>query len=112
MPYAPARPCVSQPCPELVTRGTRCAAHQHAVDLERGTAAARGYGSAWQRLRARFLRSHPLCATGCGAPASDVDHIRPRRDGGSDAWDNLQALCGAHHKRKTALQSSGWGNRG
>jgi 5-methylcytosine-specific restriction protein A len=45
----------------------------------------------------------------CYARASDVDHILPRAFGGTDDEHNLQALCSRHHKRKTAVQSSGWG---
>jgi 5-methylcytosine-specific restriction protein A len=48
----------------------------------------------------------------CYLRASDVDHITPRSFGGSDDERNLQALCSTHHKRKTALQSSGWGQGG
>ena len=32
------------------------------VALPRKTAAARGYGSAWQRFRRAFLAANPLCA--------------------------------------------------
>jgi len=35
---------------------------------------------------------------GCGL---HVDHIRPRRDGGSDNLDNLQSLCCVCHNKKT-----------
>ena len=57
----------------------------------------------------------PLCQ-GCGADYSfdprvlEVDHIRPRSDGGSDAYDNLTLLCPPCNKDKkdfytlTALQ--------
>jgi 5-methylcytosine-specific restriction endonuclease McrA len=33
---------------------------------------------------------------GCNAPAVVVDHIVPRREGGSDALQNLRSLCRAH----------------
>jgi 5-methylcytosine-specific restriction protein A len=75
-------------------------------DAERGTAAQRGYDGRWQRLRQAFLNEHPLCAH-CAAAgrveaATDVHHLVPRRDGGSDADSNLQALCHACHSRVTA----------
>ena len=40
----------------------------------------------------------------CGAEdeALEVDHILPLALGGEDKLDNLQALCPACHKRKTA----------
>ena len=58
----------------------------------------------------------PYCQ-GCGADYGfdtrvlEVDHIRPRSDGGSDAFDNLTLLCPPCNKEKrdyytlTALQS-------
>lgn len=68
----------------------------------------RGYDEAWQRLRARFLRQHPLCA--CGAPSTDVDHIQTirARPDLRLTWSNLRALCHACHSRRTALDQSGW----
>ena len=47
----------------------------------------------------------PLCQ-GCGADYTfdprvlEVDHIRPRSDGGSDAYDNLTLLCPPCNKEK------------
>ena len=47
----------------------------------------------------------PLCQ-GCGADYSfdprvlEVDHIRPKSDGGSDAYDNLTLLCPPCNKEK------------
>lgn len=42
----------------------------------------------------------------CGLPASSVDHIVPRFEGGIDADSNLQALCKFHHDRKTAEEAA------
>ena len=75
-------------------------------DEQRGTAAQRGYGGRWQRARAMYLAKHPLCAhcqqSGRVEPATDVHHIVPRRDGGSDADSNLLALCHSCHSKVTA----------
>jgi 5-methylcytosine-specific restriction protein A len=75
----------------------------------RHSAARRGYGRQWRRLRAEVLAGEPLCRL-CrkeGAPptlATEVDHIIPTR-GESDPKhydrDNLQPLCKTHHSRKT-----------
>ncbi len=59
---------------------------------------ARGYGSAWDRLRAAVLAAEPLCrncsAAGERQAAVTVDHIVPKAEGGTDDRANLQPLCG------------------
>jgi 5-methylcytosine-specific restriction enzyme A len=77
-------------------------------DKYRGSAASRGYGSRWRRLRRMILNQQPLCVR-CGAPATDVDHIVPRAAGGDDSASNLQGLCKSCHSRKTATQDGGFG---
>jgi 5-methylcytosine-specific restriction protein A len=76
------------------------------LEAERGTSAQRGYGGRWQRLRAMFLRAHPLCVECARADritvATDVHHIVAKRAGGSDDDSNLMALCHACHSRITA----------
>ena len=85
----------------------------------------RGYGYAWQKARAGYLRSHPLCVyclrdaayaavrdmvastailrcaeLGLTIPiASVVDHIEPHRGDQELFWNkaNWQSLCGTHH---------------
>jgi 5-methylcytosine-specific restriction protein A len=64
----------------------------------------RGYGYDWEKVRAEHLRLEPHCRR-CGNPASDVDHIIPKRAGGSDDHSNLQSLCHAHHSSKTAKEN-------
>jgi|694.fasta_scaffold07358_18 5-methylcytosine-specific restriction protein A len=85
--------------------GTAKRTRQRQYDDQRGSAAKRGYDRQWQRLRLAFLRAHPLCIEcakeGITTPATEVDHITPKRDGGQDDWDNLQPLCKRHHSRKT-----------
>lgn len=74
--------------------------------VQRGSAASRGYDRRWQKKRRAFLREHPLCVAceraGLTVAATDVDHIKPKRDGGTDDPENLQALCHACHSKKTA----------
>lgn len=67
----------------------------------------------WPRTRRRILkRDGHLCqwplSTGgiCGEPATDVDHKNPAWLGGPDDDNNLWALCGYHHDRKTAREAS------
>ncbi len=112
MPSRAPTACRRPGCPGLVQAGVcsvcgplrRASAAEH--DEQRGTAAQRGYGGRWQRARAAYLAAHPLCAhcqqAGRVTAATDVHHIRPRRDGGSDRWDNLLALCHSCHSKVTA----------
>jgi 5-methylcytosine-specific restriction protein A len=100
------RPCLT--CGVLCP-GSRCGSCQRARDRRRGSAQARGYDAAWRRLRAEHLALEPDCACGCGQVATDVDHILPRRLGGSDEHTNLQSLAHGHYSRKTVLHDGGFG---
>ena len=83
--------------------------HRHG---ERPSAASRGYGSRWKRLRIIYLKRHPICENPFGydhhvVPATDIDHIISRRNGGPDSFQNLQALCHSCHSQKTRLEQTG-----
>lgn len=104
MPRKPKRPCRYPGCPNL-SDGVYCEVHR--ALFARENAASRGYGSQWRTARARFLRSHPLCAEcmkhGNLTPATVVDHIIPHRGDMKLFWDesNWQALCESCHNHKT-----------
>lgn len=62
----------------------------------------------WPVIRRRVLRrDRGVCQARfsdgrlCGAEAADVDHIRP---GDDHSMDNLRALCGWCHARKSAQE--------
>lgn len=103
--------CRHAGCMRLATEHRYCDRHQsdadrHGWDPQRGTAAERGYGWRWAKLRQRVMhRDAGLCQRCFAAnritPASQVDHILPKSAGGSDAMDNLQALCADCHRAKT-----------
>lgn len=108
-------------CPNLAGDGY-CDDHRDQspkarADRGRGSAASRGYGHRWRKLRKMKLHANPVCEDPFGIhaqrgevePAVDVDHIRPRSAGGADSLANLQALCHACHSRKTAKEL-GWTN--
>lgn len=84
----------------------------------RPSAAERGYGSAWAKARAGFLRHHPNCAEcakeGLIVRASVVDHIVPHRGDQRLFWDtsNWQPLCISHHSiDKQQREKSGFSTR-
>lgn len=82
MPAAAPRPCTYPGCGRLVRDGSgRCEAHAHKDN--RPNSSKRGYGAAWQKARAVFLRINPLCVhchqSGRLTAASVVDHIEPHR---------------------------------
>lgn len=120
MPQAAPRPCTYPGCGLLVRDGSgRCTAHKHverkALDARRGTAHERGYTGAWQKARAGFLKSHPLCKThadkGEVVAALVVDHIVPHKGDRIIFWDhdNWQPLCKPCHDSKTAREDGGFG---
>lgn len=119
MPYSAPHPCSHPGCPAVVRSGRFCLEHakqeQGAYDQERGSAAQRGYGARWRKLRAMKLGADPICSDpyhqhpGQVVAATEVDHILPKARGGTDAWENLQSLCGSCHSHKTATQDGGWG---
>lgn len=75
----------------------------------KGSSKSRGYGYAWSKLRLKALeRDKHLCQMclkrGIFTTATDVDHIVPLAQGGSDDMENLQSLCHECHKQKTCQE--------
>lgn len=113
MPSAIPRACRKRGCSGTTTdRSGYCEAHrnegwqQHQRGLSRHQ---RGYGSKWVRLRPLVLsRDKHLCQeclrNGRHTPAATVDHIRAKANGGTDDLSNLESLCTACHKAKTARE--------
>ncbi|HIF5453981.1 TPA: HNH endonuclease, partial [Klebsiella oxytoca] len=69
----------------------------------------RGYGSQWDIKRARILkRDNHLCQNclrnGRAEAAKTVDHIKAKAHGGTDDDSNLESICYACHKSKTAVE--------
>lgn len=65
----------------------------------------------WQALRAIVLqRAGGRCeiiknnGRRCFDPPTDVDHIVPNFEGGSEEIANLQAICRWHHDRKSGAE--------
>ena len=119
MPQKALRPCGHPGCPGLVRKGQYCDGHarlhRKEYDDQRGSSSARGYGSRWRRLRAMYLQAYPVCVDPFGlhagrvVAATEVDHKLAKKIGGTDAWENLQALCHECHSHKTAVVDGRWG---
>lgn len=108
MPTKPNIPCRHPGCPNLIPTGTKyCETHKTLHPEEQRSAAARGYGSRWQRARKKYLAEHIFCVEcmkeGTYVKATDVDHIIAHRGDKKLFWDesNWQALCHSHHSQKT-----------
>lgn len=70
----------------------------------------RGYGREWERLRKQALiRDSYLCQyclpQGRVTQATEVDHRKPKSDGGTDDLTNLASTCSPCHKEKTAREN-------
>lgn len=111
-PQRAGLPCQVAGCAGVVRPGDAACSLGHAVrargDGGRASAWRRGYDARWKRVRVMWLRRHPLCVDLFGlhgnspVAATDVDHVVPLADGGSDDTTNLQSLCHSCHSRKTA----------
>lgn len=82
------------------------------ADERKGSAADRGYGAEWQRMRAETIRDqHGLCQPcmrrGRITPFNAVDHKVPKSRGGTDHPTNRQCICNPCHKAKTAAEARG-----
>lgn len=119
MPTAAPKPCLQPGCCVLVRDGTsRCQAHKveagSFADKRRGSRHERGYGSGWDRTRARVLRRdagicQPCLADGLVHRGTEVDHIVPKAQGGTDDDANLQTICARRHRAKTQREAQGRG---
>lgn len=73
---------------------------------------ARGYGTAWDKTRKHILERDKYLCQPCLKQqrvkvANQVDHIKPKAKGGTDAEDNLQAICAPCHEAKTLTDQGG-----
>ena len=89
-----------------------CEAHRHSgwAEWQQGkTSTQRGYGAPWRRLRIEVMnRDRGLCQTckraGRITQATEVDHIIPKHQNGTDSLTNTEAICSACHRAKTSTE--------
>jgi 5-methylcytosine-specific restriction protein A len=111
MPRRAARLCAFPSCPEIVEVGGYCAEHRPVE--KRGSAAKRGYGRQWQKVRKRQLSVSPLCADPRGrhvgrvVVATEAHHMIALRNGGTNHLSNLQSLCKPCHSYETVRETRG-----
>jgi 5-methylcytosine-specific restriction endonuclease McrA len=67
-------------------------------------------GRALQERNARLMRRNPFCSEclkkGLQILTAEFDHITPLADGGSDEDENIQGLCLACHREKSAQEQA------
>jgi 5-methylcytosine-specific restriction protein A len=69
----------------------------------------RGSTRRWREQRARILRRDPVCQLGldvCTQVSTNVDHIVPVSEGGTDHPANLRGVCANCHGVKTHEESA------
>lgn len=107
MPHKPKKPCAFPGCPNL-TDETYCEKHKSQAansynKYQRSPDHNKKYGREWKRIRARYVKAHPLCerclAEGRLTPVEEVHHILPVNRGGSNAESNLMILCRSCHNK-------------
>lgn len=110
MPRKAKRPCRYRGCPRLTELPSGyCPEHEKLAtqiyNKSRRVELNARYGSKWRKLRARFLNQHPLCEQcrlqGRYTTATEVHHIKPLSDGGTNEESNLMPLCKSCHSRIT-----------
>ena len=116
MPKKPKKPCAYPGCPKL-TDGLYCEEHKTKANQQyerygRKYKKNERYGSAWQKVRARYVKLHPFCeecfAQGILTRVEHVHHIKPLDEGGTNDFDNLKSLCQSCHSRIHALRGDYW----
>jgi len=89
-----------------------CEAHaDRAINWGKSKRGGQGRGGRpWRRLRSAILKRDRYLCQPCErvnriTPATEVDHIVGKAQGGTDAPDNLEAICKVCHQAKTASEA-------
>jgi 5-methylcytosine-specific restriction protein A len=112
MPYKAKKPCARQGCRELTTK-RYCEAHakeeaKRYEKYDRDPDTNKRYGRAWKKIRDSFLAANPLCAMckeqGRLSAATVAHHKVKVTEGGTNDWENMEALCQECHSRHHARE--------
>lgn len=113
MPAMPPRPCTQPRCRSLAIEDGRCADHKREpwASNKGRSRHERGYGNDWEKQRKAALeRDTFLCQQcirlGIVRRATQVDHIIPKSQGGSNSSGNLESICDSCHTSKTVLEAT------
>lgn len=107
MPYKAKSPCRYPGCSKLASGGY-CEEHKKIHNKEynewhRGYKSGERYDWKWRKIRAKYVKAHPLCEMcleeGRLVPVTEVHHIKPKNEGGSDDFENLMSLCHSCHQK-------------
>lgn len=122
MPQRPGKACRQSGCKQIVRDNKYqgyCEKHKDKAgwfrnERVKGNRHKRGYDSQWSKIRKLVLeRDKGLCVpcykNGRTTGATQVDHIKPKEHGGTDDLSNLQSICAACHRSKTAIERMGRG---
>ena len=107
MPRKPLKPCRYPGCPNLCEKDY-CSEHAGLMaksynKYTRSNNHNKRYGREWKRIRDRYANSHPLCEMclkeGRYTPMTEVHHILPIKQGGTNENSNLMSLCHSCHEK-------------
>ena len=103
MPTRPPSPCLEPMCEAYAVWKGRCEEHRAEPW---GGSTRDTTTSKWHTLRLRILRRDRWTCYRCGGVAKVVDHITPLAEGGTDAEDNLGALCTECDRSKSSAEGN------
>lgn len=115
MPSATKQPCSHPLCSVLVEGGTggKCGKHRPQNGWQARPSSSdhlRPSSGRWAKLKAAVMqRDMYLCQScqrnGIDKQGSEVDHVVPLSEGGTNNLDNLQCICRSCHREKTREES-------
>ncbi len=109
MPQKPKRPCRYKDCPKLVSNASGyCEEHEkmisrHYDKFVRSPEHDKRYGYRWRKVRNLVMARNPFCeqckSEGRYTLATEIHHIKPLAEGGTNDLDNLMSLCRSCHAK-------------